>query len=223
MEKKKYVVITAGGSGRRMGSTTPKQFLEIGGKPILRYTIERFLEYDPKIGIVIAMADEMKQWWKDYCTSEGFLERYSLPSGGFTRFHSVKNALEYVPDGVLVAVHDGVRPFINSEFIAALFQKAEECGSVIPAVAPVETVRETGPSGSFMLNRDNIRLVQTPQVFRSELLKAAYSRPYDTKFTDDASVVEAYGGKVEMIQGLRFNIKITSPEDLKLAADLSKL
>ena len=122
-----------------------------------------------------------------------------------------------------MAVHYGVRPFINSEFIAALFQKAEECGSVIPAVAPVETVRETGPSVSVMFNRDNIRLVQTPQVFRSELLKAAYSRPYDTKFTDDASVVVAYGGNVEMIQGLRFNIKITTPEDFKLAEALSKL
>ncbi|MBO4557119.1 MAG: 2-C-methyl-D-erythritol 4-phosphate cytidylyltransferase [Bacteroidales bacterium] len=216
--RNKYAIIVAAGSGTRMGGTTPKQFLEIDGKPILRHTIERFLALPYPVGIIVVINDEHKDWWKKYCVESEFLERYAIPSGGITRFHSVANALQYLPDDTVVAVHDGVRPFVTPEFLEEMFRAGEELGNAVPAVPPVETVREvTGGPESYVLRRDDIRLVQTPQVFRSEVLKAAYRLPYDPAFTDDASVVEAAGYRINLVPGLRHNDKITTPEDLEIA------
>lgn len=216
-ERKKYAIIVAAGSGTRMGGDTPKQFLSIGGKPILRHTIEQFLSLSFPVGIIVVLSPEKKAWWKQYCTDTGFLERYAVPSGGITRFHSVSNALQYLPDDTVVAIHDGVRPFVTTEFLEKMFAAGEEMGNAVPACPPVETVREVSGPESYVLRRDDIRLIQTPQVFRSEVIKAAYKLPYDPSYTDDASVAEAAGYRINLVEGLRYNIKITTPEDLEIA------
>ena len=215
--RKKYAIIVAAGSGTRMGGDTPKQFISVGGKPLLRHTIEKFLSLSFPVGIIVVVNQEKKEYWKKYCQDYDFMERYAIPSGGITRFHSVQNALQYLPDDSVVAVHDGVRPFVTKEFLEEMFRQGEELGNAIPAIAPVETVREVSGLESYVLKRDDIRLIQTPQVFRSEVIKAAYKLPYDPKFTDDASVAEAAGFRINLVDGLRYNIKITTPEDLEIA------
>ena len=215
--RKKYAIIVAGGSGTRMGADIPKQFIKLGGKPLLQHTIEKFLSLSFPVGIIVVVSPEWKDYWKKYCSETGFLERYAIPSGGITRFHSVANALQYLPDETVVAVHDGVRPLVTAEFLERMFAAGEELGNAVPAVAPVETVREVSGPESYVLRRDDIRLVQTPQVFRSEVLDAAYRLPYDPAYTDDASVVEAAGYRINLVDGLRYNLKITTPEDLTLA------
>ena len=218
--RKKYAIIVAGGSGTRMGADVPKQFIKVGGKPLLHHTIEKFLSLSFPVGIIVVVSPQWKDYWKNYCAETGFLERYAIPSGGITRFHSVQNALQYLPDDSVVAVHDGVRPLVTAEFLERMFSDGEALGNAVPAVAPVETVREVSGPESYVLRRDDIRLIQTPQVFRSEVLKAAYRLPYDPAFTDDASVVEAAGYRINLVDGLRYNIKITTPEDLGLARPL---
>ncbi len=203
-----------------MGADIPKQFIKLGGKPLLQHTIEKFLSLSFPVGIIVVVSPEWKDYWKKYCSETGFLERYAIPSGGITRFHSVANALQYLPDDTVVAVHDGVRPLVTAEFLERMFAAGEELGNAVPAVAPVETVREVSGPESYVLRRDDIRLVQTPQVFRSEVLKAAYRLPYDPAYTDDASVVEAAGYRINLVDGLRYNLKITTPEDLDLARPL---
>lgn len=215
--RKKYAIIVAAGSGSRMGGDIPKQFISVGGKPLLRHTIEKFLSLSFPVGIIVVVNQEKKEYWKKYCQDYDFMERYAIPSGGITRFHSVQNALQYLPDDSVVAVHDGVRPFVTKEFLEEMFRQGEELGNAIPAIAPVETVREVSGPESYILRRDDIRLVQTPQVFRSEVIKAAYKLPYDPKFTDDASVAEAAGYRINLVDGLKYNIKITTPEDLEIA------
>ena len=215
--RKKYAIIVAAGSGTRMGGDIPKQFISVGGKPLLRHTIERFLSLSFPVGIIVVINQEKKEYWKKYCQDYDFMDRYAIPSGGITRFHSVQNALQYLPDDSVVAVHDGVRPFVTKEFLEEMFRQGEELGNAIPAIAPVETVREVSGPESYILRRDDIRLVQTPQVFRSEVIKAAYKLPYDPKFTDDASVAEAAGYRINLVDGLKYNIKITTPEDLEIA------
>ncbi|MBR5034056.1 MAG: 2-C-methyl-D-erythritol 4-phosphate cytidylyltransferase [Bacteroidales bacterium] len=210
-------MIVAAGSGTRMGGDTPKQFISVGGKPLLRHTIEKFLSLSFPVGIIVVVNQEKKEYWKKYCQDYDFMDRYAIPSGGITRFHSVQNALQYLPDDSVVAVHDGVRPFVTKEFLEEMFRQGEELGNAIPAIAPVETVREVSGPESYILRRDDIRLIQTPQVFRSEVIKAAYKLPYDPKFTDDASVAEAAGYRINLVDGLKYNIKITTPEDLEIA------
>lgn len=220
MERKRYAVIVAAGSGTRMNSKLPKQFIEIAGKPLLRHTVEKFLAMDVPVEIIIVMSDEYKDRWKSYCRRSDFLEKYILPTGGFTRFHSVKNALEYVPDGALVAVHDGVRPFVTPEFLEGLFEEAEKCGAVAPAVPLVESIREMSGDGTVPADRSRFLSVQTPQVFHSEILRKAYGQSYDTSFTDDLTVVQKAGFPIKLVAGLRYNVKITTPEDLELAEAL---
>lgn len=212
----KYAIILAGGTGSRMGGDLPKQFIEIEGKPILRHTIEKFQEADPEIRLVIVMKPEFKQQWKEYCNKTGFLEKYIMPSGGISRFHSVKNALEYVDNESIVAVHDGVRPFVSPEYIRSLFDRAEDCDALVPVLPVKESlriVREDGSSES--VDRKDYYSVQTPQVFKASVLKKAYEQPYLPTFTDDASVVEAAGFTVSLCEGLSENIKITVPSDLQ--------
>ena len=218
---KRYAVIVAGGQGVRMGADRPKQFLEIGGKPILRHTIERFQAYDPKIDIILVLPEAQKDWWRDYCRQTGFLERYTMVSGGITRFHSVQNALRFVSDDGRVAIHDGVRPLLSAALLERLFEDAEKYPAVIPAVPVVESVRrKEDEEVSVPVSRDGLVLVQTPQLFDARLLKDAYRQPFSPAFTDDASVFEAAGGTVHIVPGDRINLKITTPDDLGLAAAL---
>lgn len=220
---KRYVVIVAGGQGVRMGADRPKQFLEIGGKPILRHTIERFLAFDPSFEVIVVLPTAQKEWWRDYCRQSGFLERYSIVSGGITRFHSVQNALRYVGNEGLVAVHDGVRPLVSRPLLERIFAAAEEAPAVIPAVPVVESVRKVEEEASVPVSRDGLVLVQTPQVFAAEVLRKAYDQPFSPSFTDDASVVEASGVRVHVVPGDRMNLKITTPEDLQYAEGLVRL
>ncbi len=228
MERKVYGIFTAGGSGSRMGASKPKQFLEIGGKPILRLTIERFLEALPGLEVVTVLPGEWGGYWKDYCLGHSFDVPQRLVTGGLTRFHSVKNALTKVPDGAFVLVQDGVRPFLSVQKIRELLA-AMEAGAraVIPVTPVTDTLhrlrrREDGslvPDGASP-DRSGLFGAQTPQVFRSEELRAAYDTAYDLAFTDDASVARAAGIPLTFIEGERYNIKITTPEDLSIAAAL---
>lgn len=217
---KRYAVIVAGGQGVRMGADRPKQFLEIGGKPILRHTIERFQAFDPKVEVILVLPAAQKDWWRDYCRQSGFLERYTLASGGITRFHSVQNALRYVKEEGVVAVHDGVRPLVSRSLLERMFAAAEEYKAVIPALPVVESMRRVDGESSEPVSRDGMVLVQTPQLFDARLLKEAYRQPFSPAFTDDASVVEAAGTAVHIVAGDRTNLKITTPDDLDFAARL---
>jgi 2-C-methyl-D-erythritol 4-phosphate cytidylyltransferase len=224
MEKKVYAVILAGGHGQRMGASVPKQFLPLDGKPILRHTVEKFLSLGREVEIITVIPSDGREYWKRYCEESGFLQRYIMPTGGITRFHSVQNALKYVPDGAVVAVHDGVRPFVEPDFLNTLIDEAEQNDAVIPVIPPVESVRTLETDGSsFAVDRSRYVLVQTPQVFKSEILKKAYAQPYSPAFTDDASVVEAAGFKVKLVPGSRNNIKLTTPEDLSLAEAICRI
>lgn len=221
---KRYAVIVAGGQGVRMGADRPKQFLEIDGKPVLRHTVERFLAFDPSVEVIVVLPSAQKAWWRDYCRQSGFIERYSMVSGGITRFHSVQNALKYVGDDAVVAVHDGVRPAISRALLERLFDAAARYKAVVPAVPVVESVRRmTDETESVPVDRGGMMLVQTPQLFDAAVLKAAYKQPFSTSFTDDASVVEASGVPVHIIPGDRINLKITMPEDLPLAEGLLRI
>jgi 2-C-methyl-D-erythritol 4-phosphate cytidylyltransferase len=231
VERKRFVIITAGGMGTRMGAAVPKQFLELGGKPILRLTIEKFLSAIPDIHIITVLPEANVTSWRQYCVRENFNCPQRLVKGGFTRFHSVRNALQYVPDGALVAVQDGVRPLISAGAIKRLFEEAESVEALIPVMPVTDTLkvldrnRETGVLSTTeeTLDRSRIFGAQTPQIFYSEDLKEAYSEPFDPLFTDDASVAQRHKIPLSYIEGERFNIKITTPEDLALAGMILKL
>ena len=215
-----YVLIVAGGKGLRMGSELPKQFLPIGGKPVLMRTIEAFYACNPEIRIILVLPCSQQAYWDGLCREHHFSIPHQVADGGETRFHSVKNGLELVTTPGLVGVHDGVRPFVAREVRARCYALAAEKRAVVPVTDVVETVRHLTGTGSETVARDEYKLVQTPQVFDAELLKQAYRQPYTPHFTDDASVVEALGVPVCLTAGNRENIKITTPFDLKIAAAL---
>jgi 2-C-methyl-D-erythritol 4-phosphate cytidylyltransferase len=225
MERKRYVIMMAAGSGTRMGAGMPKQFLEMDGKAVLQKTIEVFLEACPGISVVTVLPEDFIQYWKDYCLKHNFICPQTLVKGGITRFHSVRNALDRIPDGSLAAVHDGVRPLITPAKVRELFDMAEDKAGVIPVVPCVDTMKVLKPSelkgvweeAGAEADRSVLFGAQTPQVFQSEILKAAYAQAYDTAFTDDASVVSRYGKSLSYVMGERLNIKITTPEDLIMA------
>ena len=215
-----YVLIVAGGKGLRMGTELPKQFLPIGGKPILMRTMEAFHAYSPDIQIIVVLPHSQQDFWAELCAKHHFVLPHRVADGGETRFHSVKNGLEWVSEPALVGVHDGVRPFVSREVIARCYREAAMRKAVIPIVDIVETVRHLVPGSSVTVNRNDYKLVQTPQVFDASLLKEAYRQSYVPGFTDDASVVEAMGQPVALVEGNRENIKITTPFDLKIASAL---
>lgn len=219
----KYIIIVAGGKGLRMGGDIPKQFLPVAGKPVLMRTIEAFHAYDESMHIILVLPKSQQAYWKELCSQYGFNLPYELVCGGETRFHSVKNGLTKVVGDGLVGVHDGVRPFVSSEVIARCYEEALQKKAVIPVVRVVETIRELGGEDSVTVPRDCYRLVQTPQVFDAALLRKAYEQPYTDVFTDDASVVEALGESVHLVEGNRENIKITTPFDLKVAEVLCSI
>ena len=213
-----YVLIVAGGKGLRMGADIPKQFLPVGGKPVLMRTLEAFYAYNQDMRIILVLPHGQQDYWKRLCGEYRFDIPHSIADGGETRFHSVRNGLALVDEPGLVG--DGVRPFVSQEVIARCYALAATELAVVPVVKVVETVRRLTDAGSITVNRDEYRLVQTPQVFDGEVLKQAYSQPYTSAFTDDASVVEAWGVPVTLTEGNRENIKITTPFDLKVAAAL---
>lgn len=211
------VVIVAGGKGMRMGTEVPKQFLCIEGRPILMRTLERFREYDAALQIVLVLPVEQQAYWNGLCQQYGFSMDYTLADGGATRFHSVLNGLQKVSsDATLIAVHDGVRPFVSTDVIGRCFDEAARSGAVVPVVEVVETLRHVEKDGtSHTVPRSEYVRVQTPQVFEAQLLLRAYTQPFSEKFTDDASVVESLGHSVALVAGNVENIKITTPNDLK--------
>lgn len=216
----KYVIIVAGGKGLRMGSDLPKQFLPLGGKPVLMHTLEVFRRYDAALHIILVLPREQQDFWKQLCAEHDFRIEHQVADGGETRFHSVKNGLALVQTAGLVGVHDGVRPFVSVEVIRRCYELAERQRAVIPVIDVVETVRHLTDAGSETVNRDDYKLVQTPQVFDVQLLKQAYAQEFTPFFTDDASVVEALGVPVYLAAGNRENIKITTPFDLKVGSVL---
>ena len=221
-----YVIIVAGGKGLRMGTDIPKQFLPIGGKPVLMRTLERFREYAADLQIILVLPKAQQDYWKQLCKEYDFRIEYQLTDGGETRFHSVQNGLALVPDDAegVVGVHDGVRPFPGVEVIRNCYETARTAKAVIPVIPIVETVRhlvsESNTQRSITVPRGDYRLVQTPQTFDIQLLKAANRQPYNDGFTDDASVVEAYGFDITLVEGNRENIKITTPFDMTIAEAL---
>src|SRR5574344_1042199 len=214
-----YIIIVAGGKGLRMGSDIPKQFLPVCGLPVLMRTIRRFREYGADINIILVLPKSQQDYWHSLCKEYQFDERYSIADGGETRFHSVSNGLSLIPDNAegVVGVHDGVRPFPSIDVIARCYETARHQGAVIPVIPVVETVRHLEGDNSKTVSRDEYRLVQTPQTFDIQLLKCAYRQQFTPMFTDDASVVEALGDTITLVEGNRENIKITTPFDLKIA------
>lgn len=228
MSRSRYVIIMGAGSGTRMGADRPKQFLELGGKAILQRTIETFVRACPGITVITVLPEAFMEYWKDYCYRHSFTCPQILVKGGITRFHSVRNALDKVPEGAYVAVHDGVRPLVSEGLVASMFERMETEDAVIPVIPCVDTMKvlqKKMKSGEEVLctipgatvDRTQLFAAQTPQIFRSEVLKPAYCQAYDTSFTDDASVVEKYGKNLSYTMGERFNIKITTADDLTLA------
>lgn len=219
----RYAIIVAGGKGLRMGGEIPKQFLPIGGKPVLMRTIEVFRQAYPDIHIILVLPVSQQDYWQQLCQEYNFAVPVRIADGGETRFHSVSNGLKLIPDDTdgLVGVHDGVRPFVAVETIRRCYDEAMEKGAVVPVISVVETVRQLRKDGtSVTVPRDEYKLVQTPQTFRISLLKEAYQQQYTSFFTDDASVVEALGKPVHLVEGNRENIKITTPADIRFVNGL---
>jgi len=219
----KYAIILAGGKGVRMGAPMPKQFLLLGGKPLLMLTLEIFHNADPNIEIILVLPESQQEYWRDLCQQYDFKIKYQIANGGNNRFESVQNGLALIGEDGLVAVHDGVRPFINAGLIERCYSAAAQFGACVPVILLTESIRKLEGETSFSVHRETFRFVQTPQTFQTAILKKAYQIPYSEAFTDDASVVEAVGIKVEMTEGCAENIKITSPLDLLMAEQMIKL
>lgn len=220
---KHTVLVVAGGRGTRMGGQRPKQFLELAGRPVLMHTLEAFARWDTTADLVVVLPADQQEAWQQLCEEHAYRRPHRVVAGGETRFHSVQNGLRAVAcaaDG-LIAVHDGVRPLVAPSVIAECFAAAADGGAAVPVVPMIESVREVSADGrSHPVDRERLRVVQTPQVFRADVLRAAYRQPYNPRFTDDASVVEASGVAVCLVPGNRENVKLTTPMDLVLAERL---
>jgi 2-C-methyl-D-erythritol 4-phosphate cytidylyltransferase len=217
---KKYALIVAGGKGLRMGAEIPKQFLLLKGKPVLMHTIEAFANISD-IHIVLVLPQSQMSYWQELTSEYSFSISHTLIAGGDTRFQSVRNGLSVVSDG-MVAIHDGVRPIISQELLANAYDTCEQKGNAVLAVRLKDSIREVDLLGNKNVNRNNYYLIQTPQVFHSSEIKAAYDVTEHDNFTDDASVLESAGAKIHLVEGAYSNIKITTPEDLAMAEVLMK-
>ena len=214
---KRGVIIVAGGSGRRMGGALPKQFMMLDNEPILARSINRMHEALPAAEIVVVLPEEHVELWKNIAARFD-VARHKIALGGKERFHSVKNGLAALSDEVsIVGIHDAVRPLASKKLIIKLFLEAENNTAVIPVVAPIDSYRIVESDNSRIIDRSALRMVQTPQVFQAEALRKAYEQPFSATFTDDASVMEAAGHKVTLVEGERENIKITTPSDMLIA------
>lgn len=213
----KYAVIVAGGSGLRMGTTIPKQFLQLRGKPVLWYTLTAFLDSFPDMLIILVLAEEYTETGLAIIRSTSDPDRIWVTTGGETRFHSVRNGLDHIRKQAVVFVHDGVRCLITPELIRTCYKAAVNNGNAVPAVSAVDSIRIDTVNGNEPVDRSRIRIVQTPQTFYSDLIKAAFEQDYNESFTDEASVVEQLGVKIHLVEGEPTNIKITQPLDLMIA------
>ncbi len=214
---KKYAIIVAGGKGERMQNKLPKQFLSIKGKPLLMHTLNRFYQFDSSIDIILVLPVNQKEFWQVLCQEYNFHIPHHIVAGGETRFHSVLNGLSTITGDGLVAIHDGVRPFVDSETISRCFSEAQIKGNAVPSIELFESIRYFDRSKNKALNRANYCLIQTPQVFKVNLLQKAYTQTFKTTFTDDASVLEAIGEKINLVKGNKENIKITTPYEMEIA------
>ena len=215
-----YVVIVAGGKGLRMGTDVPKQFLPLNGKPVLMRTIERFRHFSQALKIIVVLPKDQHDYWKQLCDEYNFDIEYSLAEGGSERFYSVRNGLSHVGNNAgIVAIHDGVRPFVSDDVIKRCFDTARTEGTAIPVIPVVETLRHVN---GMTVPRADYRLVQTPQTFDAKIIKEAYQQAFQDCFTDDASVVEKAGYKIVTVEGNRENIKITTPFDMMMGETIVK-
>lgn len=214
----KIAIIVAGGSGSRMGSTVPKQFLELNGKPVLYYTIQAFLQAYEDMRIVLVVPPAHRGSIGSVLASFERPPSVILADGGETRFHSVKNGLQLVQQDAVVFVHDGVRPLVSPALIRTCYEAAMEKGSAVPAIPLKDSIREVDEKGNIAADRTRFRIIQTPQTFLSRILIPAFDQPYDPLFTDEATVAERYGHNVHLVEGEEQNIKITKPQDLVIAA-----
>jgi len=213
---KRSVIISAGGIGKRMGTEVPKQFLLIKGKPIIMHTIEKFHAFDAAMEIVVVLPESYVPQWESLCQKHLFTIDHKVVSGGEERFHSIQNGLTEI-SGDIIAVHDAVRPLVSETVIRNCFAAAEKSGAAIPVLTISESLRKIEHEKSFAVNREDFRIVQTPQCFTAEIIVKAYQQHYSKLFTDDASVVEAAGNQIYLVEGNSENIKITTPQDLKFA------
>jgi len=215
------VIIVAGGKGERMQVDIPKQFIEIHSRPILMHTISRFYNFNPEMKIIVVLPEIQLNNWVELCKKHAFDIRHEIATGGNSRFESVKNGLKLAPETGLIAVHDGVRPLVSRDTIDKCYDSAARKGAVVPVSDAVESIRQILPDGSSIaVNRSEYKMVQTPQVFAAEIIHEAYRQEFSNQFTDDASVVEASGYKITLVEGNIENIKITTPFDLIMAQKL---
>lgn len=215
-----YALIVAGGSGKRMGTDIPKQFLELSGKPVLMRTIERFWSFDASIKIITVLPEDQMGYWEELQKKYSFSIPCTAVKGGSARFFSVKSGLEKIEDNSLVAIHDGVRPLVSTDTIKRCFDAAKRFGNAVPVISPADSVRMITEQGNMPVNRQYLRIIQTPQVFDSKLIKKAYLQDYSPEFTDDASLLEKTGEAIHLVEGNRENLKITNPGDLAVAEAL---
>ena len=217
---KEYALVVAGGKGTRIKSKVPKQFLELNGKPVLLHTLEAFYRYSEKINVILVLPEDDFQTWKSICEKYKFHKNIILQKGGESRFQSVKNGLAKIEGDGLVAIHDGVRPLVSEDIIGASFRLAAVHQSAVAAVRLKESIRMTDQDNTKAVDRSRFRLIQTPQTFQVQLIKKAYEMKEDISLTDDASVAERAGHVISLFEGSYENIKITTQEDLVIAAAL---
>ena len=214
---KKFAVIVAGGSGLRMGTALPKQFLPLRGRPVLWHTLESFLAAFEDITLIVVLPASYLVTGQEIIRSTSDPTRIWITEGGATRFHSVKLGLAHIQQHSIVFVHDGVRCLVSTELIQRCFERAQQYGNAIPAIPAHDTIRIETVGGNRQIDRNKVRIIQTPQTFYSDIIKAAFEQEYDEQFTDEASVVERLGIKIELVEGESTNIKITQPMDLLIA------
>ena len=213
----RYAIIVAAGSGMRMGAPIPKQFLEVGGKPILMHTLHRFLEFNAAIRIVLVLHADYVSMWHSLCEQHGFTAPHEIVLGGSERFFSVQKAVESIKDNddAVIGIHDAVRPLVSVDTLERCYATAHQKGNAVPAISVNDSMRVVDAAGNHSIDRSTLRIIQTPQCFNLKLLRKAFLQDYKVGFTDDASVIEAMGERIEMVEGNRENVKITTPEDLQ--------
>jgi 2-C-methyl-D-erythritol 4-phosphate cytidylyltransferase len=219
---KKYAIIVAGGSGSRMSSAVPKQFMLLAGKPVLMHTVQKFFDADERIKIIVVLPEKEISRWKTFCDEYSFAVKHETVSGGVSRFQSVRNGLQKVTEKSIVAIHDGVRPFTSINLIRKCFDEASRLGNAVPGIPLNESIRKINGNQNESADRNSFVLIQTPQCFDSEQLKKAYASDEKNSFTDDATVMEQSGGSIHLIEGEKENIKITFPHDLIIGDALLK-
>lgn len=219
---KKFVVIVAGGSGSRMRTEIPKQFLELCGKPVLMHTLQAFYDFDSQSSLILVLPELQQNFWKDLCRKHSFKLPHSIVSGGETRFLSVQNGLKLLDDDGIVFIHDGVRPLVSKSTLQKCYETALLSGNAIPVLPVTESLRKTEGHSTVSVDRSLFFSVQTPQTFRTEQILQAFKQPFDPAFTDDASVAEKAGYAIHLVEGNPENIKITQPTDLIIAESFLK-